>query len=242
MTALAIVVVVFTAVLIVVTAGVVGLIYLFYVKPERNEALVISTTKGVQVMFEGAVVFPVIHRAERIALKTMPITLEHRGREGLLCKDNIRVDIRATFYVKVNRTERDIVAVAQDIGTKQASDPKAVEMLFEAKFSEALKTAAKRFTFQELMAERDAMRDRVLSDIGADLGGFVLDDLAIDQLEQTPIEQLNPNNILDAEGIREITRQTAVAAEETRRLELEELKAREQHDAQIEALKKPSWP
>jgi uncharacterized membrane protein YqiK len=37
----------------------------------------------------------------------------------------------------------------------------------------------------------------------------VLDDAAIDYLEQTPIEKLNPDNILDAEGIKKITDLTA---------------------------------
>jgi uncharacterized membrane protein YqiK len=41
--------------------------------------------------------------------------------------------------------------------------------------------------------------------IGKDLNGFVLDDAAIDYLEQTPIEALDRDNIMDAEGIRKIT-------------------------------------
>lgn len=40
--------------------------------------------------------------------------------------------------------------------------------------------------------------------IGRDLNGYVLDDVAIDGLEQTPIELLDPNNVLDAQGIRKI--------------------------------------
>jgi uncharacterized membrane protein YqiK len=44
----------------------------------------------------------------------------------------------------------------------------------------------------------------VIESIGRDLGGYVLDDAAIEYLEQTPIEALDPNNILDAVGIRKI--------------------------------------
>src|SRR5690606_41415773 len=51
--------------------------------------------------------------------------------------------------------------------------------------------------------------EEILKVIGTDLNGYVLDDCAIDYLEQTPLEKLNPNNILDAEGIKKITDLTA---------------------------------
>ena len=41
------------------------------------------------------------------------------------------------------------------------------------------------------------------------MNGYRLDDAAIDYLEQTPLEMLSPNNILDAEGIKKITELTA---------------------------------
>ena len=45
--------------------------------------------------------------------------------------------------------------------------------------------------------------------IGRDLNGYILDDAAIDYLEQTPLNSLDPHNILDAQGIRKITEITA---------------------------------
>ena len=45
--------------------------------------------------------------------------------------------------------------------------------------------------------------------IGEDLDGYVLDDAVIDHLEQTPIDQLDPDDIRDAEGIRKITEITS---------------------------------
>ena len=45
--------------------------------------------------------------------------------------------------------------------------------------------------------------------IGKDLNGYVLEDVAIDYLEQTKKSELDPNNIMDAEGIRKITELTA---------------------------------
>jgi len=81
--------------------------------------------------------------------------------------------------------------------------------LFEAKFSEALKTVGKNFEFVKLYTERDQFKEQILRVIGTDLNGYVLDDCAIDYLEQTPLDRLNPTNILDAEGIKKITELTA---------------------------------
>lgn len=39
--------------------------------------------------------------------------------------------------------------------------------------------------------------------IGDDLNGYVLEDVTIDYLEQTPKSSLDPNNILDAEDIKD---------------------------------------
>ena len=52
-------------------------------------------------------------------------------------------------------------------------------------------------------------RSGILKLIGTDLNGFVLEDVAIDFLEQTPLQLLNPDNILDSEGIKKITELTA---------------------------------
>src|SRR5690606_32249723 len=74
------------------------------------------------------------------------------------------------------------------------------------------KAVAKQLEFQELYTRREEFREQILQVIGRDLNGFMLDDMCIDYLEQTPIDQLDPNNILDAQGIKrslELTEQGA---------------------------------
>ncbi|HMO63915.1 MAG TPA: hypothetical protein PKE47_01585, partial [Verrucomicrobiota bacterium] len=68
-----------------------------------------------------------------------------------------------------------------------------------------LKTAGKQMEFHELFTERIKFRDNIQNTIGKDLDGFLLQDVAIDYLEQTPLEQHDPNNVLDSEGIKKIT-------------------------------------
>jgi uncharacterized membrane protein YqiK len=76
--------------------------------------------------------------------------------------------------------------------------------LFEAKFSEAIKTVGKRFSLDELMDDLESFRDQIMEVIGADLNGYILEDVAIESVDLTPIKHLDPNNILDAEGIRRL--------------------------------------
>ncbi len=178
-------------------------------KVEQGKALIVSKLRKVDVTFTGSVVLPVLHKAEvmDISVKTIEIT---RAKEGLICRDNIRADIRITFFVKVNKTAEDVVKVAQAVGTARASDRNTLQELFHAKFSEALKTVGKQMDFTDLYTKREELRYRIIEVIGVDLNGYHLEDAAIDYLEQTPLTQLDPGNVLDAQGIRKITELTAV--------------------------------
>jgi uncharacterized membrane protein YqiK len=179
-------------------------------KVEQGKALIVSKVRNVHVTFTGAVVLPVLHKAETMDISVKTIEIERTGQEGLICRDNIRADIRITFFVRVNKTVEDVVKVAQAIGTARASDQVTLQELFNAKFSEALKTVGKHLDFVDLYTKRDEFRDRILAVIGTDLNGYSLEDAAIDFLEQTPLGQLDTNNILDAQGIRKITELTAI--------------------------------
>jgi uncharacterized membrane protein YqiK len=179
-------------------------------KVEQGKALIVSKVRNVHVTFTGAVVLPVLHKAETMDISVKTIEIERTGQEGLICQDNIRADIRITFFVRVNKTSEDVIKVAQAIGTQRASDQVTLQELFNAKFSEALKTVGKHLDFVDLYTKRDEFRDRILAVIGTDLNGYSLEDAAIDFLEQTPMSQLDSNNILDAQGIRKITELTAI--------------------------------
>ncbi|GAA3444627.1 flotillin family protein [Planomonospora venezuelensis] len=179
-------------------------------KVEQGKALIVSKINKVDVTFTGAIVLPVLHKAEVMDISVKTIEIERTGREGLICRDNIRADIRITFFVRVNKTAEDVVKVAQAIGTARASDSETLQELFNAKFSEALKTVGKQLDFVDLYTQRDRFRDQIIQVIGTDLNGYSLEDAAIDYLEQTSLLSLDKNNILDAQGIRKITELTAI--------------------------------
>ena len=197
-------------VLLVVLFGLIGIVRAFYVKVEQGTALIVNDLSATpKVRFTGALVVPVLYKAESMRISLITLQVDRRGKEGLICRDNIRADITVAYYLRVNETTEDVLKVAKAIGANRASDRAAVDELFNAKFSEALKTVGKKFEFTELFDKREEFRDAVINVIGRDLNGYVLEDVAIDYLEQTPKALLDQNNIMDAEGIRKITELTA---------------------------------
>ncbi|MBB1254021.1 flotillin family protein [Streptomyces alkaliterrae] len=179
-------------------------------KVPQGKALIVSKMRKVDVTFTGMVVLPVLHKAEVMDISVKTIDIARTGHDGLICKDNIRADIRISFFVRVNKTREDVVKVAQAIGTERASNQDTLQALFNAKFSEALKTVGKQLDFSDLYTHREEFRNQIIAVIGTDLNGYSLEDAAIDYLEQTPLSHLDKDNILDAQGIRKITELTAI--------------------------------
>lgn len=196
-----------SAVLIVL--GLLALFSRFYRKVEQSKVIVRNGVGGPTVCFGGMLVLPIIHRHEVMDISVKRVEIAREGKDGLICKDNLRADIRVAFFVRVNQTREDVLKVAQLLGCQKASDPTTLMEFFDAKFSEALKTVGKKFDFVQLYTERETFKNEILQIIGTDLNGYVMDDAAIDYLEQTDVNLLNSSNILDAEGIKKITELTA---------------------------------
>ncbi|HEX3132025.1 MAG TPA: SPFH domain-containing protein [Planctomycetota bacterium] len=173
-----------------------------------------------KVTFTNAIVIPLFHRVEVMDISLKTIEVDRQGTNGLICADNIRADIKVAFFVRVNKTTEDVLKVAGAVGVARASDTGTLEVLFQAKFSEALKTVGKKMNFIDLYNERDQFKDQIMQVIGRDLNGYSLEDAAIDYLEQTPLKLLDPDNILDSEGrkkIIDLTTQQRVKANEIQR-------------------------
>lgn len=84
-----------------------------YRKVPQGQALIVSKTRDIEVTFTGALVVPVVHRAELMDIGVKRIEIEKTGTDGLICRDNIRADIKVSFYVRVNNTSEDVRKVAQ---------------------------------------------------------------------------------------------------------------------------------
>ncbi|WP_299159647.1 flotillin family protein [uncultured Tenacibaculum sp.] len=201
--------IVIIAFIAIVSLGLLFWIISMYKKIVQGKVLVRTGFGGTKVFFNAGMVIPVLHKQEIMDISVKKLEVERIGGDGLICKDNMRADIKVAFFVRVNKSVADIINVAQTIGCERASAKETLDNLFEAKFSEALKTVGKQFQFIELYEARREFREAIMDIIGTDLNGYALDDCAIDYLEQTPVSFLKADNILDAEGIKKITELTA---------------------------------
>jgi uncharacterized membrane protein YqiK len=222
--------------LVVILFGMLLMLARWYKKVPQGKAMIATGLRGTRVAFEnGLLVVPVIEIYETMDLSVKTIEIVRMKEEGLICKDNIRADIKVVFFVRINKDVNDIKKVAQAIGCERASDPQILRELFEAKFSEAIKTVGKRFDFVELYDNREKFNQEIQNTIGEYLNGYKLDDCSIDYLEQTDLAYLKEDNILDAEGIKKITDLTAqqkvkanfIRREEEKTLKEQNVEARE---------------
>jgi len=197
------------AVIIFLFFAIAAFIASMYKKVAPGQAIVKTGAGGTKVAFDGMIVLPVVHRFEVMDIALKKVEIDRMGKDGLICKDNMRADIKVVFFVRVNPDATAVKDVAQTIGCERASDIGTLNELFEAKFSEGLKTLGKRFDFVDLYDSREQFKTQLIEIIGRDLNGYILDDAAIDYLEQTPLSFLKPDNILDSEGIKKITELTA---------------------------------
>jgi uncharacterized membrane protein YqiK len=205
----------------------------FYHTVEQGHALIITRLRsGAEVSFSGAVVLPVVNRSEVMDISLKTIEVDRRGANGLICKDNIRADIKVTFFVRINKTAEDVMRVATSVGVHRASDQKTLEELFLAKFSEALKTVGKRMEFVDLYNQRDEFKDEIVKVIGRNLNGYALEDAAIDFIEQTPLTMLDPDNILDSEGRKKIIELTSLQKMKANEIERETQKKIKKQDVE----------
>lgn len=193
-------------------------LFLFIKKIKPGEAGVRTGFGGIKVKKDWMLRVPILQQLQIMDLSVKKLEVVRKSKDGLICEDNIRADIEVVFYVRVNDEKsevdgkedyHDIKTVATQVGCERASEIELLKQLFEAKFSEALKSAGKKMQFEKLYTDRIPFRQEIIDTIGSDLNGYTLEDVAIDYLEQTPLEAHDPNNVLDSVGRAKIVELTA---------------------------------
>ena len=203
-------------------------LFLFIKKIKPGEAGVRTGFGGIMVKKDWMIRVPILQQLQIMDLSVKKLEVVRKGKDGLICEDNIRADIEVVFYVRVNDEKtkldgqnkadfHDIKTVATQVGCERASEIELLKQLFEAKFSEALKSAGKKMQFEKLYTDRIPFRQEIIDTIGSDLNGYTLEDVAIDYLEQTPLDAHDPNNVLDSVGRAKIVELTAQMEEKENR-------------------------
>ena len=154
----------------------------------------------------GALVIPVLHEVTRVNMSTMRINLSHHDQNALITQDRLRVNVDADFYVRVKPERAAVSAAARALGSKTLSAD-GMRSLLEARFNDALRTAAAQQPMEALHENRGAYSARVreLASTGIDASGLEIDSVSISKLDQASREFFNPNNAFDAAGLTKLT-------------------------------------
>jgi uncharacterized membrane protein YqiK len=178
---------------------------------------------GVRVVRDGGtIVLPVIHHVIPVSLETMRLNVERRGPHALITRDNLRVDLSAEFYIKVEANSDHILQAARSLGGRNVQ-PDAVSELVQEKLVSALRTVAATKELVELHAKRDEFASAVQEIVTHDLAsnGLTLESVTISSLDQTDPSQLQEKNVFDAQGLRKIAEITQKARVERNEIEQE---------------------
>ncbi len=208
--------------LILISGYMLALKYLF-LRPSANLAYVITGWRGRRVLIDSSGLYvPFLHERVPVSLETMKLEVERKGPDALITRDNLRVDVKAEFYIKVQPDAESVLNAARSLGDKSVNAQSVSALVFE-KLVSALRSVAATKDLVEIHAQRDAFASGVQQLVRADLeqNGLTLESVTISRLDQTSQELLSDNNIFDAQGKRKITEITQSALVERNRLELE---------------------
>src|SRR5262245_26620753 len=212
---------------LLIIVAIVAVVTKLYRKASANMAFVRTGGAGAKVVQDGgAVVVPVLHNVIPVSLETMRLNVERRGTHALITKDNLRVDLSAEFYIKVQANRDDILQAARSLGSRSVQ-PDAVSELVQEKLVSALRTVAATKDLHELHSKRDEFASSVQQIVTHDLAsnGLSLETVTISALDQTDPTQLQERNVFDAQGLRKIAEITMRAKVERNEIEQDSQRA-----------------
>ena len=178
----------------------------FYVKSSRDNALIRTGAGGRRILMDGgAVALPILHRVERLNMRTVRLRIEKTGAAALISEDRLRVDVSMEFHVRVEPTADGIATAAQAFGSKTYRDDE-MQALLEGKLIDAVQAEVATRTMDALHERRDAFVEAVTTRLGANLArsGLLLDSASLTRLDQTPFNALDENNAFNAVGMRRL--------------------------------------
>jgi uncharacterized membrane protein YqiK len=196
---------------VLLVISVIGIIFArLYRRATKEIAFVRTGLRGQKVIMDGgAVVLPVFHETIPVNMNTLKLEVTRKEGQSLIALDRMRVDVAATFFVRVKQTAESVSTAAQTLGLKTL-DPAQLKGLVEDKFVDALRATAATMTMKELQDKRRDFVQAVQNAVAEDLekNGLELESVSLTSLDQTSKEYFNPSNAFDAEGLARLTQET----------------------------------
>ena len=217
-----------------------GLLFMLirlYRKVEQGTAIVRNGMGGTKVSFDGMLLFPILHRGELMDISVKRIEIDRQRRRWLDLQRQYSCRHQSRILCPCQQGRSQCCQRSPNSSVVSAPRAKLLwSICSNPNFPKRLKTVGKQFDFVDLYNSREEFRDEILKIIGTDLNGYVLDDAAIDYLEQTDLEKLNPNNVLDcrryqkdyrSDVAREVTLANHIRREKEKTITKQDVEARE---------------
>jgi len=190
-------------------AIIVYLLHWLYRRSSKEVSFVRTGMLGEKVVISGgAFVLPIIHNITQVGMRTLSITIKRGGDKSLITKDRMRAELVTEFFTKVPPDQRAVATAAQTLGNRTL-DPEHLKEVVAGRFADALGEVAAKMTLDEIQENRGQFVKEVTKIANESIGhtGLALETVSIISLDQTPIEQFNPANTFDSQGLTQLTEQ-----------------------------------
>ncbi len=210
---------------------------LFYRRANKQMSFVRTGMGGEKVIINnGSMVLPLFHNMIKVNMKTIEIPIARTKDNALITSDNLRVDIIAHYFVRVDTSKTSVALAAQSLG-EDTFDLEKVNDMFEERCEAALNAVVSKMTMQELHIQKELFRDGVQEFIEDDLAsnGLVLQSVALTNVDQSDREFFKEDNVFDSQGLTKLQEQ--VAADKKKRVDIETKNAIEIRELEYDAEK-----
>jgi len=190
-------------------AIIVYLLHWLYRRSSKEVSFVRTGMLGEKVVISGgAFVLPIIHNITQVGMRTLSINIKRAGDKSLITKDRMRAELITEFFTKVPPEERAVATAAQTLGNRTL-DPEHLKEVVAGRFADALGEVAAKMTLDEIQENRGQFVKEVTKIANESIGhtGLALETVSIISLDQAPIEQFNPANTFDSQGLTQLTEQ-----------------------------------
>jgi len=190
-------------------AVIVYLLHWLYRRSSKEVSFVRTGMFGEKVVISGgAFVLPIIHNITQVGMRTLSLTIKRSGDKSLITKDRMRAELVTEFYTKVPPEKKSVSTAAQTLGNRTL-DPEHLREVVQGRFADALGEVAANMTLDEIQENRGQFVKEVTKIADESIGhtGLALETVSLISLDQTPIEQFNPANTFDSQGLTQLTEQ-----------------------------------
>jgi len=200
------------AVIILIALAIAVIVYLLhwlYRRSSKEVSFVRTGMFGEKVIISGgAFVLPIIHNITQVGMRTLSLTIKRAGDKSLITKDRMRAELVTEFFTKVPPDKSAVSTAAQTLGNRTL-DPEHLREVVQGRFADALGEVAAKMTLDEIQENRGQFVKEVTKIADESIGhtGLALETVSLISLDQTPIEQFNPANTFDSQGLTQLTEQ-----------------------------------